>query len=655
MKLRHALLPLSILLVSGCHQGGAIDYSGPVAGWAEATGAKGGGQFSPLTQIDKSNVARLKMAWTWSSPDGVPDSSIAAPVGDVHVSTNVEATPILAGDKLVTCTPLHRVVALDPLSGKELWSYDPAMDPLTPSHMCRGVAQWSEAQMQAGKTCQQRIFSTTGDGRLIALDLADGKPCADFGSNGTVDMKQNLGPLKPNEYYQTAPPLVYGDLVISGSAVRDGFRNNTASGVVRAWDARSGKLVWAFDPVGPTMPPVTAGVAAAGKNFTRGTPNVWSFMSADLEHGLIYLPTGNAPADHFKGQPRDIDTYGSAVVALEAATGKVVWSFQAVHHDIWDYDTPAQPVLYEHDGKIPALAMSTKMGHVFLLNRLTGKPIFPVEERPVPQTDVPGEWTSPTQPFPTLPKPLMPAKTTADDMMNVPIVSKGCKEAIAPLRNDGMFTPPSLQGSLVRPSISGGMNWGSGSINPETQTFVTTVFDMPFVIKLIPRTDSKRAEDDNGPMIWMDMPQYETPYKVHRMPLLSEQVVPCFKPPWGSIVAIDLKTGAEKWRKPLGSLRGNVPLIGSLLEVGVPIIGGSLQTASDIVFVAASSDQTLRAFDAASGKELWSTQLPFSAHATPMTYRLNKSGKQYLVISTGGTATMDKKVGNTLVAYKLPD
>lgn len=239
--------------------------------------------------------------------------------------------------------------------------------------------------------------------------------------------------------------------------------------------------------------------------------------------------------------------------------------------------------------------------------------------------------------------------------MGVPYYSKGCKEAFDSLRNEGMFTPPSLKGSLVRPSISGGMNWGSGSIDPGTNTFVTTVFDMPFLIQLIKRTDNQRAEDDKEPLSWMDGQQYETPYKVHRLPLLSERMVPCFKPPWGSIVAIDLNSGAEKWRKPLGSMRSNIPLIGKYLEVGVPIIGGNLQTAAGLTFVAASADRTLRAFDTETGKKLWSVELPFSAHATPMTYRLSKDGKQYLVISTGGTKTMGEKTGNTLMAFTLPD
>jgi quinoprotein glucose dehydrogenase len=645
-----------LLFLAACNQDNAIDYSGPTAGWDETTGSKGGGQYSALTQIDRNNVQRLKLAWTWSSSDGVPgqDPKLAAASG-IHSSATVEATPIIANGKLITCTPNHRVVALDPGTGKELWNYDPDMNPDVPSHVCRGVTQWREAQPQEGKVCQGRILFTSGDGRLIAIDPKDGKPCDGFGDHGVVDMKKSLGSVGVTDYYQTSPPMVFKDMVIAGSGFRGIFRKNMTSGVVRAWNVRTGKLVWAFDMVGPAMKPVTADDAASGKEFTRGTPKVWSYMSADLDHGLIYLPTGNAPADHFKGPPRDVDTYGSSVVALDAASGKVAWSFQAVHHDLWDYDTPAQPVLYEHEGKIPALALSTKMGHVFLLNRLTGKPIFPVEERPVPQTDVPGEWTSPTQPFPTLPKPLSPPKTTADELIGAPYYSAGCKESLEALRNEGIFTPPSIKGSLVRPGYTGGMNWGSGSINPHTHTFVTTLLDMPFVIKLTPRTDDKRAEDDHT-LNWVDVPQYETPYKARRMPLLSKHMIPCFKPPWGSIVAIDLNSGLEKWRKPLGSMRNYVPIIGRFLDVGVPVIGGNLQTASGLIFVGASADRTLRAIDSETGKELWSAELPFSAHATPMTYRLIKGGKQYLVVSAGGSkATGEANTGNSMVAFALPD
>ncbi len=659
MRILHSRLLLPALLVCGCHQGGSIDYSGPVAGWDEATGTKGGGQFSPLTQIDKSNVHRLHVAWTYQAPDPAggrdPSKGASSQSGSARASAIVENTPIIAGGRMLLCTPRHRVIALDPMTGRELWNYDPKIDPATPVNTCRGVASWHGPEADNRTVCGSRVFSTTGDGRLVALDLESGRPCQDFGSNGEVDMKQGLGPIKPTEYFQTAPPLVVNDLVLAGSGVRDDFRKDIAGGVVRAWDVRSGKLVWAWDAVGPGMQPVTAEDVAAGKTFTRGTPNVWSFMSADLERGLIYLPTGNAPLDYFKGARRDIDAYGSSVVALDATSGKVVWSFQTVHHDLWDYDIGGQPVLYEHAGKIPALAVATKPGHIFLLNRLTGKPVFPVEERPVPATDVPGEWNSPTQPFPTLPEPVLAGRLTEKDLHDYPFFSKGCSEKLQSLRNEGLFTPPSLQGTLSSPGPMGGFNWGSGSINPQTGTLVTTYLNLPFVIKLIPRTDGRTAEADDNPLSFFDAPQYGTPYKLHREMFFSEKKFPCIKLPWGSIMAIDLKTGRELWRKPLGSMNGHIPLIGSWLNVGVPVIGGTMQTASGLAFVGASADEMFRAFDTQSGKELWSTRLPFSAHATPMTYRLSKTGKQFVVIATGGAPGMDTRLGNTVVAFTLPD
>jgi quinoprotein glucose dehydrogenase len=640
-------------MLTACQKKGVeIDYSGPIAGWDEVTGSKGGGQFSPLTQIDRANVSKLQVAWTYQSPD------FAAAGGDVasaHASSMVETTPLIANGKMILCTPTHHVVALDPNSGKELWNYDPHMDVSAPSHFCRGVTVWHSSQPQSGKSCEHRIFSTSGDGRLISLDLDRGTLCPEFGSGGAVDMKQGLGPLKPNEYYNTSPPLVVNDLVIAGHAIRDGFRNDTGGGVIRAWDVHTGRLVWAWDPVGPGMTAVSAEDSLQGAVFTRGTPNVWTFLSADIENDLLYLATGNAPSDHFKGPERAIDTYGSSIVGLHASTGKIAWAFQTVHHDLWDYDIGAQPVLYLHDGKTPALAVGTKQGHIFLLNRLTGEPLFPVEERPVPQTDVPGEWTSPTQPFPTLPKPLLGAKITADDLLSVPFLSKGCREAFDASRNEGPFTPPSLRGTLQSPGISGGFNWGSGSINPASGVYVATYLHMPFIVKLVPRSKQGKAEDDNDPVNWADLPQYQTPYELKRVPFLSQHGVPCTKPPWGNIVAIDLHTGLKLWQKPLGSMRSRVPLIGSLLNVGVPGAGGTLQTASGLVFVAASADETMRAFNSQTGETMWSFHLPFSAHATPMTYRLSERGKQYLVIATGGTSMMDAKVGNTLTAFTLPD
>lgn len=647
---------LSFVLFAACQPQERIDFSGPVAGWDYATGGIGGGQFSPLTQINKRNVRRLEVAWTYRSPDFVTAESAHENLSNTqHVAASVATTPIIADGKLVMCTPFHQVVAIDPDTGTELWTYDPKMNRSLPSLFCRGVASWSETDPKPLEACQQRIFSSSGDGRLLALDVETGLPCQDFGTDGVVNMLDNLGSVRPGEYYQTAPPLVVGDLVLAGSAVRDVFRTTAPSGVVRAWDSRSGTLVWAQDLAPPSVTPVTAEGSAAGAIFTPGTPNVWSYLSADIERGLVYLPTGNAAVDHFKGPEREIDRYGSSIVALDAATGRIVWHFQAVHHDVFDYDIGAQPVLYEHRGKIPAIAVSTKAGHIFLLNRVTGEPLFPVEERPVPQTDVPGEWTFPTQPFPTMPKPVLNELITESDLIDWPVVSKGCREQYAELRYEGLYTPPSIEGTLQSPGVSGGFNWGAGSINPSDNQFVTTYLNMPYIIRLEPREDVGPRDGDESAFVWSNGPQYGTRYRVRRQAFLSDKMVPCIKPPWGSIMAIDLNTGRQLWRKPLGSLYGRLPLVGAWFNVGAPVSGGNLQTASGLVFAAASADEHLRAFDAKTGDLLWAKKLPFSAHATPMTYRLGRGGKQFLVVASGGMTMMDKRTGNTLVAFTLAD
>lgn len=648
---RWSALLITLLLLGGC-QRPSIDYTGPIAGWDEPTGTKGGGQFTPLTQITADNVQRLKVAWTYDSPDFSNGTDVS---GSVHAKSNVVVTPIIAKDKLLLCTPHHRVVALNPHTGQELWSHDPKMNPAVPSHFCRGVSVWHEHNPVAGKACQSRVLSSSGDGRLIALDLDTGQLCAGFGVAGTVNMKAALGPLHETEYYNTAHPFIVNDLVLSGHAMRDSFRTNTGGGVVRAWDVRTGDLVWAFDPVGPKMKAVTAENAKAGATFTRGTPNVWSFMSADIENNLIFLPTGNASPDGYKGSPREIDHYGSSVVALNANTGQVVWHFQTVHHDLWDYDVGSQPVLYLHQGKTPAVAVSTKQGHLFLLNRLTGEPLFPVEERAVPQTDVPGETTSATQPFPTLPVPVLNEKLTEDDLSSLPFVSQGCKETLAALRNDGPFTPPSLRGSLQSPGIAGGFNWGAGSINPKTGIYVANYMNMPFIITLKPRTDFRQPEENQDEVDWTQLPQYESPYELSRKPFLSARGVPCIKSPWGKTIAIDTATGQEIWRRPMGTLAAQIPLVGRFIHVGTPGAGGTLQTATGLVFTGFSMDGMIRALDVRTGKDIWTAYLPFSAHATPMSYRLAADQKQYLVIATGGTAAMHPKVGNTLVAFTLAD
>jgi quinoprotein glucose dehydrogenase len=388
-----------------------------------------------------------------------------------------------------------------------------------------------------------------------------------------------------------------------------------------------------------------------GKTFTRGTPNVWSFMSADLEHGLIFLPTGNAAVDFYKGRERPIDYYGSSVVALNVDTGEVVWRFQTVRHDLWDYDIAAQPTLYEHEGKIPAIAIATKQGFVFLLNRLTGRPIFEIEERSVPASDVQGEWVAPTQPFPTKPAPFI-APLTERDLMRYPIASRGCRETFDGSRHEGMYTPPSMKGTLQSPGVSGGFNWGSISVDGSQRLFIGALLNLPWSVKLVARS---ALESGEVPGSFAEAPQYGAPYSATRAPFLSATGIPCTKPPWGELIAIDLDSGRLRWRRPLGSLYGRVPLIGDWLNVGAPVSGGVLQTAGGLAFAGASIDEYLRAFNTSTGEVVWSTHIPYSAHGIPVTYRLRKDGRQYLVVATGGGIGLDQRVGNTLVAFALPD
>ncbi len=642
--------------VSACSPPAAVDYSGPVGAWGNVNGGVGGGQYSPLTQINRENVGRLKVAWTYDSSD--PESRDKHPPGEagaVHPSAAVETTPIIVDDHLVFCTPQHRVIALDPESGKQLWTYDPHMNlAATPSHACRGVATWVETDPQADKPCQRRIISTSGDGRLFALDVADGQLCEDFGDHGTVDLTANLGTLKPRELYHTSPPLVVRNLIVVGGAIHDGFRVDVPGGVVRAFDVHSGELVWAWDPVGPGLTPVTATDARNGKTFTRGTPNVWSFMSADVDRGLIYLPTGNAAVDFYKGGERPIDYYGSSVVALKIDTGEVVWRFKTANHDLWDYDIATQPTLYEHQGKVPAIAIATKSGNVFLLNRVTGEPIFPIEQRPVPSSDVPGESSAPTQPVPTRPAPLYKA-LTEKDVMNFPIASRGCRDTFNAVRTDGLYTPPSVKGTLQSPGVSGGFNWGSNSVDGNRRLFIGAILDLPWTITLVPRPSPQGGADQSVPGNWGEAPQFDTPYSATRRPFLSATGIPCTKPPWGELVAIDLDSGELRWRRPLGSLYGRVPLIGQWLNVGAPVSGGVMQTAGGLVFAGATIDEHLRAFDVTSGDLLWNVHLPFSAHGIPMTYRLRPDAKQFLVVATGGSEGIDQNVGGqVIVAFTLP-
>jgi quinoprotein glucose dehydrogenase len=637
--------PLALLLVAfglGC--GGPPDRSGPVADWPFYGGDAGGRRWSPLDEITPANVGRLELAWVHRSGD-VLDGS--ASLG----KSSLQVTPIVVDGTLYACTPRGRVFALDPETGRERWRYDPGVDASQFYIVnCRGVSSWLDEAAPEGSSCRRRIFVATLDARLIALDAASGTPCAEFGAGGSVDLGAGIGERAPGEYGVTSPPALVGGRVVVGSMVLDNRRTDSPGGVVRAFDARTGALAWAWDPVPP-------GAAGANGAYTRGTTNAWAPLSVDEARGLVFVPTGNTSPDYYGGQRGGLDLYSSSVVALDAASGRVRWHFQTVHHDVWDYDVPAQPTLFDWpgpDGPVPALVQATKLGHLFVLARETGAPLLPVEERPVPQAGaVPGETLAATQPFPVLPAPLHPAALSAGDAFGFTFWDRAkCREAIAALRSDGVFTPPSGQGSVQYPGMIGGMNWGGVAVDPERGLLVVNTQRIATRIRLLTREELRAKYGDTPPAYGVE-PQEGTPYALERAPLLSPLGAPCNPPPWGTLAALDLATGALRWEVPLGTTRDLAPWP-LWLDTGTPNLGGPLVTRSGLVFIGATTDFFLRAFDLESGRELWKARLPTAAHATPMTYRVRDGGRQYVVIAAGGHGLLGTPPGDALLAFALP-
>jgi len=631
-------------------------------GWPAWGRDAAGTRFSPLRDITPGNVEQLEIAWEYRTGDsselksGTPPSSFLA-------------TPVLRDNTLYFCSGLSRAFAVDAETGEERWVFDSRARSKSPwTAKCRGVALWEDRaapSSAAVSDCATRVFMGTLDGRLVAIDADTGKACEEFGDHGEIDLHQGLGDVPRDELAMTSPPVVINDLVVQGAMVMDNQRVDSPGGVIRAWDARTGELRWAFDPVPPGAPSPEALGAPASQRYHVGTPNSWGVASADEQRNLVFLPFGSPGIDFIGGHRRqhgfDLSYYANSVVALNADTGEVVWHFQVVHHDLWDYDLAAQPVLMDialNGEKVPALVQATKMGHLFILHRETGEPLFPVEERPVPQTTVPGEYTSPTQPFPTFPQPLHPYGVDPDDAWGITFYDRqGCRDKIAAADNHGIFTPPALDKYVIEyPGVAGGQNWGGLAVDRNTRSLIMPQNYVVTYNKLLPREQVPpylfNSDDEDY------SPDYGSPYVVKHEVLLSPFGIPCVAPPWGSLLAVSLDTGKIRWEVPFGTPRDMVSALSwfpYFPTMGLPSAGGPIVTDSGLVFIGAALDNYLRAFDVRDGRELWRHRLPAGGQATPMTYRGARSGRQFVVIAAGGHATMRTRLGDTLVAFSLPE
>ena len=622
-----------------------IAVSKPDGDWP-AYGRDGGGtRYSPLAQINRGNVKNLKIAWQYQT-------GAASEKGETARKSAFEATPILVDGTLYLSTPFNRVIALDPETGKEKWTYDPKID-LTKGYSevtSRGVSTWVD------RNARRRIYAATIDARLIALDAASGQLCKDFGQDGQVDLTRDVRLVDRGDYQVTSPPAVIGDLLIVGSTLGDNRGVELERGVVRAYDARTGKLHWSWDPIPKSVDDPARKTWEGESAMRTGAANAWSIISVDPERNLVFVPTSSPSPDYYGGERKGSNLYANSVVALRASTGKIVWHFQVVHHDLWDYDVASQPVLItlKRNGRnVPAVAVGTKIGHLFVLHRETGKPLFPVEERPVPPSTVAGEEASPTQPFPVMPRSLVPQKFTVDDAWGMtPADRDACREQMKNLRSEGVFTPPSLEGTIAVPGNVGGMNWSGMSYDPKRGLLITNTNRLAFLVKLIPRDEyNKMRSSGNNRLKGEFGRQTGTPYAMYREPLRAPSGAPCNPPPWGALTAVDLATGAVRWEVPLGQIP-QLAMVPESSKWGSFNLGGSIITAGGLVFIAAAMDNYLRAFDVETGRELWKAELPAGAQAMPMTYQ-GKDGKQYIVICAGGHGKLGTKMGDSVIAFTL--
>ncbi|HEY5798198.1 MAG TPA: membrane-bound PQQ-dependent dehydrogenase, glucose/quinate/shikimate family [Bosea sp. (in: a-proteobacteria)] len=611
-----------------------------------------GTRHAPLDQITPANVAGLKVAWTYRTGE-IPKAD-----NQGHV-----VTPLYVNGLLYGCTQSSRLFALDAETGRQMWVFDPKTgESVFPR--CRGVGYHEEpvatstepAGTQTVPACTRRVIATTIDARLIALDALTGLACADFGDNGIVSLRIGMGKTRPEFYFPTAAPTVTRSLVIVGGLVWDNQELGEPSGVVRAFDVRTGTLAWAWDLGNPA---ITA-LPPEGASYTPGTPNVWSTPAFDEALGLVYLPTGNATPDFWGGHRTEADErYSSSVVALDIATGRERWRFQTVRHDLWDYDVPSQPALYDvPDGKggtIPALIQTTKRGQIFMLDRRNGRPIADVVDRPAPQGGVAGERLAATQPY-SVGMPALGTEPLSEQRMwgLTPLDQLACRIRFRKARYEGEFTPPSERWTIQYPGWLGGTNWGSSAVAENLGYLIVNDSRVAIVTRLVPRAEYDALASVRGGH-GAGEPQRGTPWGFQQGRFLSPLGIPCQEPPFGTINAIDLATRRIVWSMPLGTAEETGPWgIATRLPIpiGMPTRGGPVTTSSGLVFIAASQDSYIRALDVRTGRELWKGRLPVGAETTPMTY-MSRGGRQFLVISAGGHSSAPAK-GDYVVAFALP-
>jgi membrane-bound PQQ-dependent dehydrogenase (glucose/quinate/shikimate family) len=615
--------------------------------WTAYGGSSAGTRYTPHAQINGANVGELQQVWET----------------DTKRIGRFSGTPLQIGDGLYLCTAQNVIISLDPDTGEERWRFDPKNEtrPYGILGNCRGVTYYKIPDVPAGETCAERIFTATTDARMIAVDKETGLPCDSFGSKGQISLLAGMGEVKPYYYFVTSPATVASGALVVGGWVMDNQETQEPSGVVRGYDPMNGELLWAWD-MGREG---DSGLPTNGETYTRGTPNVWSLTSADDELGLVYVPTGNATPDYFGGHRTQVmDKYASSVVAIDAKTGLTRWHFQTTHHDIWDYDVPSQPTLVDLTiGGVErkTVIVPTKRGEIFVLDRVTGEVITEVTERPVPQTDIPGERSSATQPFSTGMPSFAYPKIREQDLFGItPLDQMACRKTFLNLRYEGPMTPPSTQGTLLYPGPAGGMNWGSVAVDEQRQLMVVNNLHLPWVIHLIPRENELTStEGDFNPGYGIGGPQRGTPFAAKVGLFSSPLNLPCLKPPYGEIAVVDLTTQKTVWRRGTG-----------VWNLGLPYAAGTTVTAGGLIFMGGVIDGYFRAIDVKTGEELWKDSLDKASEATPMSYVSPKTGKQYVLVTIPGqrgpnleeSHESDGEVakpvivkGGKVIAYALPE